>query len=315
MPESDPIRLFTRSVPAFVALIFAAALSGENAAAIGVYEPFDYPVGELIEGLGNGSESDIGFGTKTWGTTADDENGDTIGSGSLSCGALQTSGNHLRMISANPVTPTSNDVRRTDEFDNNAIVEGQVVWASWLIRLDEGDVQTDYSQIMISPESGSISPLFVGIEPGDSERRFGLHKYDNVFGNVFSYSDVSLVLDQTFFLVIKIVFHETVDILPSTEDIFEEEVSLFVNPTLGGSDPITADATLNEIDISRSGINRGVSRIYEIGAYASGAGSVWLFDEFRIGSSYSADIAPIPELSTMILALLGGSVILLRRRR
>lgn len=88
----------------------------------------------------------------------------------------------------------------------------------------------------------------------------------------------------------------------------DDTVSLWVNPTPGGSQP-TADATMS------GGADAPNLQVVGFRAQtAIGAGN-WVFDALRIGTAWS-DVTPVPEPSTFALLRLGLGVMaaMIRRR-
>lgn len=81
------------------------------------------------------------------------------------------------------------------------------------------------------------------------------------------------------------------------EYTFGGNVNLWVNPTLGGSQP-TADVSF------AAGV--AAANLQEIGFKAQSAATAgnWLFDDLRIGTAW-ADVTPVPEPSAYAIAGLG----------
>ncbi len=297
--------------PLLLAATLAFAILSARAD-VGIYEGFTYAAGTSIDGANNAD--DIGFGSRNWEDQGDptQDGFDTVVAGSLSFGMLQTSGN--RLVSTAPVSTGSTVQRRTDTYlASGDIVDGQTLWASWLVRLDAGNVNGDTNGLMYFTPSGN-DELFVGIRHDDADKKFALYDTTNTMGES-SLSSTSLTLGQTYFLVLSITFYESTDIDPSTSGKFEEEVSLFINPTPGLSAPdVAAAASLNTLDISRSNTsNLGQSRIFRIGFLSGGTGEEWSLDEIRIGDTYG-DVSPVPEPSSLALLFLGFAATLRRRR-
>ncbi len=120
--------------------------------------------------------------------------------------------------------------------------------------------------------TGNGHDLFVG--KSGSGLNWGLEYATNfISGNttnpsyVDAYSGVSATANQTAFLVVRVDFNF------GTPDVF----SLYVNPTPGGSEPVTPDAVLTN-DI---GTQDGV-------ALNTGNGGTAFFDEIRLGNTFAS---------------------------
>jgi hypothetical protein len=149
---------------------------------------------------------------------------------------------------------------------------------------------TNFFSMLIRPESTPATNHYYGLQLFSDDRDTGFghdvfvgkngaslyygleYSTNDVTGgtNVFihSYSSTAAVSNQTVFLVVRVVFAD-----PTGEDSF----SLYVNPTPGGTEPVTPDATLS-VDI---GAQNGL-------ALNSGNGAHVSFDEIRMGSTFAA---------------------------
>ena len=85
-----------------------------------------------------------------------------------------------------------------------------------------------------------------------------------------------------------------------------DTISLYVNPALGGGPPASPTvslavphaATLSQFDVD----------------YGSLSGGSTMFDEIRLGQTF-ADVTPVPEPSSLLLAGLAALGLHLKRRR
>lgn len=110
----------------------------------------------------------------------------------------------------------------------------------------------------------------------------------------------AMTLGSTNFFVVAYTFN------PGTSD---DVVSLWVNPTPGGSRP-AADATMS------GGTDAANLDKIEFKSPSSSTGGNWVFDTLRIGDAW-ADVTPVPEPSTFALMGFGLGLMaaMIRRRR
>ena len=117
-------------------------------------------------------------------------------------------------------------------------------------------------------------------------------------------SNTGMTLFSTNFFVVAYTFN------PSTTD---DSVSLWVNPTPGGSMP-AADVTV----IANSGtVDAANLQVLGLKANSGATAGNWVFDTLRIGDTW-ADVTPsVPEPSSILLAGagIGVMVMMIRRRR
>jgi len=231
------------------------------------YDGFNYPPSSNLGGQNGGS----GFSTP-WalGVAA------TVAAGSLSSGALQTTGN-----SVFTQAPTES-LNRTLNFTLGT--PGTSAYFSFLVQSPTTpDPNLSYGLGLL----GTIDNLFIGkasFPPANSQ--YVLERFHGP-GQVSS--GVTAVAGATVLLVVHADF-------TAGNDTFR----LYVNPTPGGSEPATANAVKNDFDF-------GTFNAVQINGTAT-----YLFDELRIGTTY-ADAFAIPEPGIGLLTL--GLLPLVRRGR
>ena len=214
----------------------------------------------------------------------------TIAPGSLAFAAggspLATDGNHLSITSAQD---------SFDQFNRSltASRDNQTVYLSFLIRptaLPNTPGNPAYMGLLVSP--GNTSRFFVG---ADASQPGFLVNNDGGGGEVSS--SVAPTLNQTAFVVARM------DLRPGNDTI-----SLFINPTPGGTEPSTPDAVKNDLDLGS---------ISTVGV-TWGAGAAGSFDEIRFGNSF-ASVSPaavVPEAGAFALmaATIPAMMFVVRRR-
>lgn len=267
-----------------------------------VYESFDYTAGSELLGQSGGT----GFGSYTWSDSSAPGNRDTISSGSLSYGSLPTAGNSALAVS--PTNATTSNVRR--RFSDIPGTAGTTTWVSFLFALKQTAAPLttgDYATLAVSAFTlpGALGTVHFGIfekpdgEPG--EKVFGIGSTQITAAGL---SEVPLVAQQTYFLVARIDWNAG----SNPEDIY-----LYVNPTIGGSEPSGASASAS-IKIGAGSTADGTNRLASLGLYAGEIGPEWAYDEIRIGSTF-ADVTPIPEPTAGACVLAAGVFLWWRKRK
>lgn len=204
-----------------------------------------------------------------------------IGSGSLSgpLGQLVTSGNHATgsQIYAN------RDVER--DLSASLGASGSTAYFSFLMRPQEAiEGLFGWFGFVLRGSSGDI---VVGRSSFDSS--YGVE----VVSGGRAQTATPMVVDESRFVVMRADFAAGADTF-----------SLFIDPLLGGVDPLTPDAVLTSAD---------AGMITRVGLSGPGA---FGFDELRIGETF-ADVTPssvVPEPSTYALAAIGLLGLLACRR-
>ena len=225
------------------------------------YEPFDYGDGvptPLINRNGG-----FGWDNVTWGQYLNNAFNYTITAGSLAdpSGLLVTGGNKTTCT-------IGGDAGRFNLFPSFGAAGSTAYW-SVLVRPENTPTTTNFYGLSIYASSGHPG-LLAG--KNGSGMNWGIEAGIGTD----AYSSVACTLSQTVFLVVRGDFG-------TTNDTFR----LYVNPTPGAPEPVTADATLSDFIGTQNGIN-----------FTAGNGGMASFDEIRIGTNY-ADVTPaVPVIVT-----------------
>jgi hypothetical protein len=252
----------------FASSTFLASLGAE--AALQSYDGFAYsPAGSDL--LGNAG----GFGFSTaWrpgGFNASNNVNYDVQSGSLSFGALLTSGHRVQTDAVGAIAGLTRD------FGTPLGTPGTTRYASFLLRPEgtlQGGAFNGFFGIVF--EQPLEPELFIGKPGATAIDRYVL---EDRGGALQLASTVTPVVGQTVFLVVKAQFTGGND-----------QFTLYINPAPGGPEPATG-LVKNSSDI---GTVAGVT-LYSTGAFS--------MDEFRLGETF-ADVTPIvPEPSFLAMAL------------
>jgi hypothetical protein len=252
--------------------------AGRLRAGLIAYEGFSYvPSGGSIlgdnGGLGfNGPWSAGGFNAVN--------NGDYFaGSNSLLFSSLASSGNHV-FSNAIGVNQGIAGITRALE---TSFTGGSTFYVSVLLRPEGALNQGNFNGFFGLYLNGSTgNDLFIGKSGGGSVGDYVVETRGGI-GQVSS--NVSAVVGQTTLLVLKVE-------LPAVQQV-SDTFTLYVNPTLGSSEPSTGTVK-HDINIGNiSGLT-----IYSTGAFS--------IDEIRIGDAF-ADVTPLaaPEPASCILLSIG----------
>ncbi len=252
------------------------------------YESFSYAGGSNLNGLNGGIGWANAWSEPSFGTgNPDDLVPETIQGGSLAFGSLASAGN--RVVTGGRY---SYDIRNLGAALGAA---GTTRYASFLIRRDTVGPDPvnngpDYGGLVFGDEKNPNS-LFVGKPGGGTVGNYALEN-GNGTGQVASSRPEAL--GTTALLVVRFDF-------TAANDTFR----LYVNPTPGGPEPSTADATKTDLNISSL---VGVS-------ISTGAAATWSIDEIRVGNTFADVVAPVPEPGSILLAFAGGVAVFWHRRR
>jgi len=270
----------------FAWLIVVLLLGGIAEGAL-IYEPFDYTAGAGLAGLTGGT----GFGSpaSAW---ADNQSGggeaDNIGSGSLSYGGTVGTGNSLRMTD---VSLGSTDTRT---FPIIAGTAGTQTWISFLMSVQNppagGFSQSDGAYFFVRTGSG-LSPRWGVFDNGSGQKYFGMSSSDaGDYPQLLS--SVKFQSNVTYLVVCEIDWVNAV----SQND--PEVIRLYVNPQAGSASPPTYDLQRSDLNVATGSTGAsGTNRLDRMGFASGEAGTEWIFDEVKIGSSY-VDVIPVPEISS-----------------
>jgi hypothetical protein len=243
----------------------------------------------------------------TAGTTLKGNDGWTLGSVPLSITNANLTYPNLVDLGGNALSVTQGVASSTvANFSGSAVTAGTVYFSFVLAPTVLPTANTEVAALLSSGSSGpsgSADPLglYVGLQSA-GQYKIGVRHGGS--GATYA-TNTGMILGSTNFFVIAYTFN------PSTTD---DSVSLWVNPTPGGSLP-AADVTV----IANSG-TVDAANLQVVGFKANsgtGAGN-WVYDTLRIGDTW-ADVTPalVPEPSTVLLvgAGLGLMLGLVRRRR
>jgi hypothetical protein len=204
----------------------------------------------------------------------------TIGNGSLNYpGLTSLGGNDLSVVSG----VSAGSV--VANFTGTPITSGSVYY-SFLAQCSSLPTANQYLTALLpasaSGPNGSSDPLgfYVGQQTAGSTFKVGVRSGGS--GATYTTSSTLTVGKVNLFVV---------------QYTFDGNVSLWVNPTAGGSEP-TADISF------AAGVS--AANLQEIGFKSQSAATAgnWFFDDLRVGTSW-ADVTPVPEPSVFALAGLG----------
>jgi PEP-CTERM motif len=252
-------------------------------------EGFDYTAGNGLSGSG---------GWAGGGATAL-----TINSGNLTFPNLADVGSSVDNLKLTSGGAASTDVTN---FNATAITGGTVYFSFLLSPLALPTANLEVMDLLPTGSSGllgSTAPLavYVGQQVAGVQYKIGVRH--GLSGATYA-STNSMTLNSTNFIVVAYTFN------PNTAD---DTVSLWVNPTPGGSTP-TADVSFaNPLLADAANL-----QVLGIKAQSAATQGNWIFDTFRIGDTWG-DVTPIavPEPSTFVLAGAGLGIMfmMIRRRR
>jgi len=149
--------------------------------------------------------------------------------------------------------------------------------------------------------SGSADPLsvYVGAPTGDSTHfKIGVRHTSTGSGATYTTANSTFTVGSTHLFVVEYTFGGV-----------GGTVSLFVDPTPGGSQP-TPDVTVAGV----SGSDTANLQVVGFKAQSAASAGNWTFDTVRIGDTW-ADVTPVPEPSSLALMGLAVGMLLLRRPR
>jgi len=257
---------------------FAATTHAQVIAA----DPFNYPSGSSMAGMNGGGDS--GF-SGPWGTASGSI---LVQSGSLTAGALLTSGNSAAAsgsLGANITRPLTNSFGPAG---------GEVLWFSIVMKglgVAAGTSQGNFALF----DGSQTTTGGVAITTGTtSSGNYSLADS----GTQFTASPSTTSSSQQALLVVRLSFGA----VASDPDV----ANLYVNPPIGGPTPPSPDVTIN-LNIT--------SAINQIRVTGSGTGTPYQFDEFRLGNAF-IDVTPVPEPTSLLLTgFVGFGGWIVRRRR
>jgi hypothetical protein len=264
--------------PWFVLGISLLTFQGAQAALF-YSEGFNYPSGAL-----SGNDSWLGGAS-----------GLTVGSASLSYpGLADLGGNNLLNSQGTSGSMTVN-------FSGTPITSGSVYYsflAECTALPTANNYLTDLLPVGTTPNGGTDAlAVYVGQQVAGSQFKIGV-RHNGVGSGATYASTAALTLNTVNFFVVKYTFGSG------------GGVSLFINPTPGGSEP-TADVT-----IAPGGTE--APNLQTVGFKVQGNTTTgnWIFDTLRVGDAW-ADVTPVavPEPSALSLACVGLALFVWRRKR
>lgn len=200
----------------------------------------------------------------------------------LTFGSLTTTGNGSNQALN---LPSGNTVAQL-----NSAASG-TVFMSWLYNPGNSN---SFGGLRVGSNTSGDNMLW--FSPRDDTGLLQISRRGTSGGNAASSTGQTLSFGTTYFLVAKF-------------DVTATTLDFWFNPTPGGTLG-AATVSLTSAQLPTAGL--GFSYIALLGGNSGGA----TYDEIRLGTTY-ADVAPIPEPSTLALALLGGlgAMGMIRRRK
>jgi hypothetical protein len=261
-----------KSLLAGIGLTAVFLASSSSQAALVTYDGFHYTAsGPLtLDGQpSNGTQASNGWDDVTWGQFLGGATSYVITNGSL----MDPSG--LLYAYSNSVYTTGGFAGRFFTTPANWGVPGSPYYFSILVRPTNTPATNQYYGLQIfsnNADTGDGHDLFVG--KNGSGLNWGLeYSTNSISGSttntvyVDAYSSVAAAANQTVLLVVRVDFNF------DAPDVFK----LYVNPTPGGSEPVTPDATLTNDIGTQNGL-----------ALNAGNGGTAFFDEVRLGATFAS---------------------------
>lgn len=249
------------------AVVIASVFAFQNAHAQLFQDGFNYTAGSSLGGNGPWTGGNANL---------------TIGSSGLSySGSTSLGGNSLNVTSG--VSAGS----AVANFTGTALTSGTVYY-SFLAECTAAPTANNYLTSILptaaSGPNGSTDPLAVYVgAPTLAGSAFKLGVRSGGSGAIYA-SSVNFTVGTVNLFVVSYTFGGN--------------VSLWVDPTTGGSTPPTADVSFAAGVVA--------ANLQEIGFKAQSAATVgnWVFDDVRVGTTW-ADVTPVPEPSVFALAGIG----------
>jgi len=268
-----------------VVSVLCALVGGPARGQLNAYEPFDYtPIGsDLLGKSGGGSFGFVG----PWqpgGFNASIFDHADIAAGSLSFGALLTSGNRVASVPQQAIAGV------TRPLASPLGAPGTTQYFSFVVRpegqLNAGAFNGFFTVLF---ETANEPELAIGKAGAGTLDRYMIEDRGGA-GQVAS--NVPVVVNQTALIVVKAQFAAA-----AANDVF----TLYVNPTPGGAEPgagtIKADSNL--------GLVTGLT-IYSTGVFSA--------DELRVGNTFASVTPAVPEPAGLGLMALGATALVARPR-
>lgn len=239
------------------------------------YEGFDYTASQSVAGLSGGTGWSGAWGSVAGGTINVTSPGSTYP-------GLETAGNGVT------VTPTSGLTSTSRSF---ATINSGTVYFSVLMDNTNGGTRVLGMRLF----NNSTEVAGVG-SPN------GVTTWSTWLGSTIKSSTVSTASNVPTVLVLRVDFNAVGN---------QEKIRLYVNPTPGAAEPVTANAEYTGDVIA------AINKIDLIAGYSNGVQTtaIGTFDEVRIGTTW-ADVTPqaVPEAaSAAVLGSCAGVALLARR--
>lgn len=257
-------------------------------AALTHYVPFDqgYTAGS---GLGGAGGSDLGFGANTWfnGGAA------TVNAGNLNAPAgLPVAGNHASTDPLSGFDPSFYTFDQDNDGNNGEVGEDNLAPGThWLSFIGNTEAAAGFGGLSLVKFFGP-EILYIGKADDGAGNSVWAIDIDGAGPAIFPVLGSDTTVDT--FLVARLTIGAG-----ANDDI----VDLFINPAIGGGEPLVPDISVNFNEDAGGG-----SAIDEI-RIASGGGA-FLIDEIRIGETFADVAVPEPAAGVLLLsglALLAGS--------
>lgn len=259
-------RFIARNV--FLCMV-AFSLSAEMAAAtIIAYEGFNYDAATTLTGQSGGSGA--------WDT-------DWAASGASPSAIVQSPGLSYSVLPVSGNLADSSAATSTINFRNVGPFNSGELWLSFLARADDAAAATGPTSFFgVGTYDGSNTAAVLAIQKlGDGSSTWGLTTPDAGLSADDS-TGIVVAEGETYLIVTHFKFSDA-----------GGTVDLYVNPGLGITPPVLADATVTE--------NVAGALNFDRIRVAAQNGRNWVFDEIRFGESF-ADVA-IPEPTTCAMCL------------
>ncbi len=240
------------------------------------YDGFDYTASQSVAGLAGGTGWSGAWGSVAGGAISVTSPGSTYS-------GLNTTGNGVTVTPASGLTSSSRSF---------ATINSGTVYFSVLVDNTNGGTRVLGMRLF----NNSTEVASIGMPNGVGTWSMWL------FGNTVRSSTISTVSDVPTLLVLRVDFNVTG---------YNERIRLYVNPTPGAAEPVTASAEYTGDAIA------AINKIDLIAGYSNGVQTttVGTFDEVRIGTAWG-DVTPqaVPEAaSAAVLGAFAGATLLARR--
>jgi len=268
-------------------LLFQSA----NADPLLLSEGFSYTVGS---NLGNDD---------SWGATTANT-GLSIGDTNLTYDSVVDLGGNALVLTSGLASATS----ATNVFAASPVTSGSIYYSFMIVckRLPTGNTYFTALNYNATPNGGTDTlDAYTGSQ--GTGWKIGIRRDGSSTGilaatNLVGGGTMQLSLDTTYFIVMKYDF---------VDGLNNDIGTMYVNPTLGGSEPSSANISTNAGTDATSGLN-----VVGFKAQSNISQGDFIIDNLRVGTTW-ADVTPVPEPSTLALVGFGvvGWVLARRMRR